>query len=85
MSLQKGSIKTWLTGAGLSLGTATITMTVFNTAIEKFQDQVDLLSFKLLALLHLSGFDVFFSTILAAIATYIGLKASNLSLKKGAR
>ena len=81
-SVQTGSLKNILMGAGVMLGTTGISLTAFNTAIDKFRNMTGSFSADLIALMHLSGMDFFFSSILGAIATYITLQSGKLFLQK---
>jgi hypothetical protein len=81
-SVQTGSLKNILTGAGVMLGTVGVSMTAFNHAVDKFRNMSGSFSADLLALLHLSGMDIFFSSILGATATYITLQSGKLFLQK---
>lgn len=81
-SLQKGQLKNMLTGAGLALTTSSISYLAFHQAVNAVKGQAYGLGGDLIAILHLAGFDIFFSTILAAIVTRLSLNAGNLTLKK---
>lgn len=81
-SLQRGSLKSWLTGAGLMLGTSVASMTAFSAAVSALKNQTNAVSVDVLALAHLSGFDVAMSLILGAIVTRMTLNSSKLVLRK---
>lgn len=81
-SVQKGTLKNILTGAGIGLTTSSISYLAFQQAVNAVQTQAYGLGGDIIAILHLAGFDVFFSTILAAIVTSLSLNASKLSLTK---
>lgn len=80
--LQKGALKNILTGAGVALTTSSISYLAFQQAVNAVQSQAYGIPGDLIALLHLAGFDIFFSTVLAAIVTRLSLNAGNLALKK---
>ena len=81
-SLQKGSLKNMLSGAGLMLGTNAIFLTAFQTAVNQLKNTVNSVSADVLALAHLAGFDIAMSLILGAIVTRLTLNSSKLALKK---
>ncbi|AXH77783.1 MAG: DUF2523 domain-containing protein [Inoviridae sp.] len=81
-SLQKGQLKNMLTGAGVALATSSISYLAFQQAVNAVQSQAYGIPGDLIAILHLAGFDIFFSTILAAIVTRLSMSAGNLALKK---
>lgn len=81
-SLQKGQLKNILTGAGVALTTSSISYVAFQQAVNAVKSQAYGMGGDFIALLHIGGFDVFFSTILAAIVTRLSLTAGNLALKK---
>ncbi|MCU4597193.1 DUF2523 domain-containing protein [Acinetobacter radioresistens] len=80
--LQKGALKNILTGAGVALTTSSISYLAFQQAVNAVQQQSYGIPGDLIAILHLAGFDIFFSTVLAAIVTRLSLNAGNLALKK---
>lgn len=82
MDLQKGQLKRMLTGAGLALGTSSVSYLAFQQAVNAVKNQAYGIGGDLLAILHIAGFDIFLSTILAAIVTRISLNAGSLTLKK---
>ncbi|OEY93803.1 hypothetical protein BJD20_20030 [Acinetobacter proteolyticus] len=81
-SLQKGTLKNVLTGAGIGLATSSVSYLAFQQAVNAVKSQAYGLGGDIIAILHIAGFDVFFSTILAAIVTSLSLNASKLSLTK---
>lgn len=81
-SLSKGFLKNVLQGAGLTLGTASISMIAFTTALNHFKDHVNSISAEILGLAGLAGLDVFFSLILGAIVTRMTMQNGKLFLKK---
>ena len=80
--LQKGALKNILTGAGVALTPSSISYIAFQQAVNAVQQQSYGIPGDLIAILHLAGFDIFFSTVLAAIVTRLSLNAGNLALKK---
>ena len=81
-NVQKGALKNILTGAGVSLATGAISYTAFQSAVNALKNQTNSIPADIIAILHLSGVDIFISTILAAIATTLTINASKLSLTK---
>ena len=81
-SVQKGTLKNVLTGAVVALTTGAISYTAFQSAVSALKGQTNSIPADIIAILHLSGVDIFMSTILAAIATTLTLNASKLSLTK---
>jgi hypothetical protein len=81
-SLQKGTLKNVLTGAGLMLGTNAIFLTAFATAVNVLKNSVGSVSADVLSLAHLAGFDWAMSLILGSIVTRLTLNSSKLALKK---
>jgi len=81
-SLQKGSLKNILSGAGLMLGSNAIFMTTFETAVNALRNSTNSVSSDVLSLAHLSGFDWAMSIILGAIVTRLTLNSSKLVLKR---
>jgi hypothetical protein len=67
-SLQKGSLKNILEGAGLTFLTGGIALTALNTAIDQFKNSLGQVSASLLQLAGVAGFDIAFSIVLGAIA-----------------
>lgn len=80
--LQKGWLKDVLTGAGLTLGTAAVSLTAFNTAVNHLKSNLNNVSSNILNLMALMGIDVAMSLILGAIVTRYTMKSSQLILKK---
>lgn len=80
--LQKGWLKDVLTGAGLTLGSAAITLTAFNTAVSKLRSSVSQVPSDLLALMHLMGIDIAMSIIIGAIVTRYTMQSGKLILQK---
>lgn len=58
-SVQTGALKNILTGAGVMLGTAGVSMAAFNHAVDKFRNMSASFTADLLALMNLSGMDLF--------------------------
>lgn len=81
-SLQKGFLKNVLTGAGLTLGTASISLVAFKTAFNHFKNSVNSVSADILGLAALGGFDIFFSLIIGAMVTRMTMSDGRLFLKK---
>lgn len=81
-SLQKGSLKNVLGGAGIMLASSAIFMTAFAAAVNSFRNSLGGVSADVLALAHLAGFDLAMSIILGAIVTRLSLNSSKLMLKK---
>ena len=81
-SLQKGTLKNVLTGAGLMLGSNAIVLTAFSTAVNTLKNSVNSASADVLGLAHLAGFDVAMSLILGALVTRLTLNSQKLMLKK---
>lgn len=81
-SVQTGSLKNILTGAGVMLGTMGVSMSAFNLAVDRFRTMSGSVGLDLIALMNLSGMDLFFSSILGATATYITLQSGKLFLQK---
>lgn len=81
-SLDKGWLKNVLSGAGLSLGTAGLSMIFINQFIDKFRTGVNSIPFDVLSLAHIAGFDYAISIILGAIVAVAVQGAGKLSLRK---
>lgn len=81
-SLQKGSLKNILTGAGVGLATSSISYMAFQQAVNAVKNQAYGIGGDIIALMHIGGFDIFFSTILASIVTLLTINAGKLSLSK---
>ncbi|MDO6642362.1 DUF2523 family protein [Acinetobacter guillouiae] len=84
-SMQKGTLKNVLSGAGLMLGTNAIFLTTFSVAVNTLKNSTGSISSDVLGLAHLSGFDIAMSLILGAIVTRLTLNSQNLALKKASR
>ena len=81
-SLEGGSLKKILGGAGVMLASNTLFMNAFSAAVSKLQSSINTASADVLALAHLSGFDTSMSIVLSAVVTRLTLNASKLYLKK---
>lgn len=80
--LQKGWLKDVLTGAGLTLGSAAVSLAAFNTAVAKLRSSVSQVPSDLLALMHLMGIDIAMSIIIGAIVTRYTMQSGKLILQK---
>lgn len=80
--LNKGWLKTVLSGAGLTLGTAGASMFLISQFIDRFRDGVNTIPYDVLSLAHIAGFDYAISIILGAIVAAAMQGAANLSLRK---
>lgn len=81
----KGSLKNILTGAGLTLASNAVFMTIVNQYISKLRGQVGGLSADLASLIHLTGGDIAISIVLSAIVTRLALNPPKLSMIKGGK
>lgn len=81
-SVQKGTLKNILTGAGVALTTSSISYLAFQQAVNAVKNQAYGLPGDLISLLHIAGFDIFLTTILTAVVTLLTLNSGNLVLKK---
>lgn len=81
-SLQKGTLKNVLTGAGVMLGSNIIFLSAFSAAVASLQNSVYAVSADVLSLAGLAGFDIAISTILAATVTRLTLNSQKLMLRK---
>ena len=81
-SVNKGWLKDILTGAGLTLGTAGVSMILINQVIDNFKNNVNGVPADVLALAHMAGFDYAISIVLGAIVARAAQGAANLSLRK---
>lgn len=71
-SMQRGFLKEALTGAGLTLGTSAVLLTMVNNSIDYFKDSLGSIAASVLQLGGLAGFDVAISLVLGAItARYV--------------
>lgn len=84
-SLQKGFLKNFLTGAGLTLGTSGILMTALNTAIDQFKSSLGAMSLTLIQIAGVCGFDIAFSLVLGAITARYVQNSTKLFLTKATR
>lgn len=80
--VQKGFLKDILTGAGVSLVTSSAVYLAFQAAVNELKQATYGIAGDILMILHISGFDIFMSSILAALATYLTISATRLSLEK---
>lgn len=80
--LMKGSVRSALTGAGLGLGSAVVSLTVIHTYIDRLVSQGNSMSADALALLALSGVHVALSAILGAIVYRLTTSSAKLSLMR---
>ncbi|STZ63514.1 Protein of uncharacterised function (DUF2523) [Moraxella lacunata] len=81
-NLQKGWLKDVLTGAGLTLGTSAITLTMLDTAIKHLRSGLNSVSADLLGLAHIAGIDLAMSIIIGAIVARSTMQAGKLTLQK---
>lgn len=81
-SLEKGSLKNILTGAGVMLASSASVMTAFSAVVSQLQSSVGSVSSNVLALAHLSGIDAGMSIILGAVVTRLTISSQKLFLKK---
>lgn len=81
----KGGLKNILMGAGLTLASNAVFLTIVNRYIATLQNQVGGLSADLSGLIHLSGFDVAMSIVLSAVVTRLTISPPKLSLMKGGK
>lgn len=81
-SLQKGTLKNVLSGAGIMLTSSVMFMTAFSAAVTTFKNTLNGVGGDVLALAHLAGFDLAMSIILSAVVTRLSLSSSKLMLKK---
>lgn len=80
--LQKGWLKDVLTGAGLTLGTSAVTLTMLQTAINHLRSGLNGISADLLGLANIAGIDVAMSIILGAIVSRHTIQATKLTLQR---
>lgn len=80
--LMKGSVRSALTGAGLGLGSAVVSITIIQTYIERLVSQGNSMSADALALLALSGVHIALSGILGAIVYRLTTSSAKLSLMR---
>ena len=81
-SAQKGFLKNFLTGAGLTLATSGVVLTALNTAISQVKSSFSGIASTVLQLAGVCGFDVAFSLILGAIVAKYVQNSSKLFLSK---
>ncbi|MBJ9909526.1 DUF2523 family protein [Acinetobacter bereziniae] len=81
-SVQKGFLKNVLTGAGVTLGTAGISLAILNTMLTQFKNSVGSLPVVLLQMAGVTGLHIYFSLVLGAIVAVHYKKASPLHLLK---
>lgn len=81
-SVQKGFLKNVLEGAGITLGTAGISLAVINTMISYFKNSYSSLPGVLLQMAGVTGLHIYFSLVLGAIVTKHFQQASPLHLLK---
>ena len=81
-SIDKGWLKNILSGAGLTLGTAGVSMILINQVINNFKTNVNSIPADVLSLAHIAGFDYAISIVLGAIVAKATQGAANLSLRK---
>lgn len=81
-SLESGSLKKILSGAGIMLSSNFIFMNAFSAAVSQVQANVYSASADVLALAHMAGFDTSMSIILSSIVTRLTLNSSKLFFKK---
>lgn len=78
--LLSGAIKRMLTGAGLALTTASVSITIIQSLIADVSDTLSGLPELAVALLDLSGCDVALSMILGAIVARTAIAAASIRL-----
>lgn len=81
-SAQKGFLKNFLTGAGLTLATSGVVLTALNTAISQVKNSFSGIAGTVLQLAGVCGFDIAFSLILGAIVARYVQNSSKLFLTK---
>lgn len=81
-SSNKGLLNDLLTGAGLTLASNAVFLTLANQYISTIQAQTAGLSQGLAVMLHLSGIDYSISIVLSAIITRLTLKPPSLSFMR---
>ncbi|PJF05138.1 DUF2523 family protein [Acinetobacter seifertii] len=81
-SLQSGSLKRILGGAGIYLASSAMFITAFGAAVNTLRSSVSGISGDVLALAHLAGFDVAMTIVLSAVVTRLSLNSSKLVLRK---
>lgn len=81
-SVQKGFLKNVLEGAGITLGTAAVSLAILDTMISHFKDSVYQLPYALLQMAGVAGLHIYFSLVLGAIVAKHFKQASPLHLLK---
>jgi hypothetical protein len=81
-SLQKGTLKNLLTGAGVMLGTNVVVLSTFQAAVNSLRGTLNSVGADVLSLASLTGIDVGMALVLGAIVTRLQLNSSKLILKK---
>lgn len=79
-SAESGFIKKALTGAGITVFSNTVMLTLFDTFLDQFKNNLGQINSPVLALLHMSGIDIALSIVLSAIATRMALNSSGFKL-----
>lgn len=79
-SAESGFIKKALTGAGMTVLSNTVLLTLFNVFLDQFRDHLGNINSPVLALLHMSGVDLALSIVLSAIATRMALDSTGFKL-----
>lgn len=78
--LLKGAIRTMLTGAGLALTTAGVSLVLINELIQRVQSELSGLPALAIALLNLSQVDAALSLMLGAVLARATVNAAKLQL-----
>lgn len=78
--LLAGAIRRMLTGAGLTLATASVTNTILNSLIDDLKEEMGKMPELALALIDLSGVDVAMSLMLSAVLTRNAISSAQLYL-----
>lgn len=81
-SATKGGLKSFLTGAGLTLASNAVFLTIVEQYITHLRAETGALSADLASLIHLSGGDYAMSIVLSAIVTRIAINPPKLSMMK---
>lgn len=81
-NLNRGWLKTMLTGAGVTLGTTGVSLVAFGKVVDTFRDSVTGMPPMALAFAHMAGIDVAMSIILGAYVAKLTVGNSKLALKK---
>lgn len=80
--INKGWLKDVLSGAGLTLGTAALSMVFISELIDMFKGNLNSIPAGVLGIAHIAGFDYAISIVLGAIVTAAAKNAGSLSLRK---